>query len=57
MYLTQDQRDAYERDGFIILRDLVSSDEVGRIKRDLARACDLRDDQGGPRDAAATPSA
>ena len=43
MYLTQDQRDAYARDGFIILRDLVSPVEVGRIKRDLARACELRD--------------
>jgi len=43
MFLTQDQRDAYERDGFVILRDLVSPDEVGRIKRDLARASELRD--------------
>src|SRR5882762_9072059 len=45
MYLTQDQRDAYARDGFIILPNLVSMEEVGRIKRDLARACDLRDDR------------
>ncbi len=28
MYLTQEQRDAYERDGFIILPNLVSIDEV-----------------------------
>ena len=43
MFLTQDQRDAYERDGFVILRDLVSLEEVARIKRDLARASELRD--------------
>jgi ectoine hydroxylase len=43
MYLTEEQRDAYERDGFVILPNLVSPEEVGRIKRDLARACALRD--------------
>jgi ectoine hydroxylase len=43
MFLTQDQREAYERDGFVILPGLASPEEVGRIKRDLARASELRD--------------
>lgn len=45
MQLTQAQREAYDRDGFIILPNLVSLEEVARIKQDLAEACQLDDER------------
>ena len=44
MKLTQDQLGAYARDGFLILPNLFSPDEVQAMKRDLQRIQDIDTD-------------
>lgn len=45
MYLTEAQIEAYDRDGYLILPNLVSKEEVKLIKEGLARACQVTDDR------------
>ncbi len=45
MNLTKSQLDAYDRDGFLVLPDLVSREEVGLVKQALARACETTDER------------
>ena len=45
MFLTKAQVEAYDRDGFLILPNLVSKDEVALIKQGLARAAQVDDDR------------
>src|ERR1700682_4756667 len=44
MRLTQQQLDAYERDGFIVLHDLFKPEEVAAMKAELARVQQLDTD-------------
>lgn len=45
MYLTKAQIEAYDRDGFLILPNLVSKEEVRLVKEGLANACQVTDDR------------
>jgi len=45
MHLTQAQLDAYDRDGFLILPDLIPLREIDAAREALARACEVQDER------------
>lgn len=45
MHLTKSQLETYDRDGFLILPDLVSREEIALVRGDLARSCAVNDDR------------
>lgn len=45
MNLTEAQLDAYDRDGFLVVPNLVPREEVELVKQGLARACTVTDDR------------
>ena len=45
MKLTDDQRQQFERDGFLVFPNLIAPEEVALLKRELARVCDIEDER------------
>jgi len=45
MHLSQSQLETYDRDGFLVLPNLVSPEEVALVKQGLERACAVTDDR------------
>ncbi len=45
MHLTAEQLEAYDRDGFLIIPDLISTEEVAQVKAALAKASKVEDER------------